>query len=258
MSDRPVPFPDQYKLSKYPFTDTSIMASTDGALLPSSFFRDAAVYVNGTDGTISLRSIVITDDVITVNLGTASDPAKYTGSFVLNTENEIIELRDKYLRCCGFLLHSKDDGFLNVWAQDEHQFRTGAAQLEVACHIPVFDHSVVGFLVNGNTIRSGDLQLVGTRGVCIDQNDNVFTIHYTGEPLYDRYKQGNSFVTPRAVQRIIFEVQNNKNPLNNTQITAYPDKNGVISIISQNIYLNEDALRLKTENSSLRIELAAG
>jgi hypothetical protein len=70
------------------------MVSIDGSLLPSSFFRDAALYVNGTDGIIDLRSIIIKDSVVTFNLGTATDPSKYSGSFTLDTGNEIIELRE--------------------------------------------------------------------------------------------------------------------------------------------------------------------
>jgi hypothetical protein len=229
------------------------MTSEDGASLPQSFFRDAALYVNGTDGIIDLRRISITNEIVTVNLGTVSDPAKYVGSFTLNTENEQIELRDKYNRCCGFLLHSKEDSFLNVWAQGDHVFKTGAAHLETVCHIPVFDHGLTGFLVNDEIIRSGDLQLVGTRGVCIQQEGNVFTFNYTGEPLYDRYitqKQGNKFTTPRVLRQLIIEDAT-------TQVTAYPDEYGTITLIGQNVPTIRDALRITTDNTSIRIELAA-
>lgn len=267
-------FPAEYSLANWPFTATSSMRSSSGFILPRDVIRDANVYTNFGENSVDIRAIVIepdnqenSDGLITLTLGTNTATQRFIGSFRLSTGAETVELYDQYNRSSGVLLLG-DTSVFRSWVLGTHVFRTGDLRLEPSCYVPLMDRTVTGFLLPDNTVSSGRLNIVGKVGVCIEQRDNVFTFHFTGEPLFDRYlkyleddkaERPRQFATPHFLKKltiVTYEKDTDSSP-SFGPIHLYPDENNTVSIVAFNILLEEDVFRLSTGGSEINIALAS-
>ncbi len=93
---------------------------------------------------------------------------------------------------------------LQAWPFGEHRFPAGSAPFAAGvCH-PVPETGVVGIVLDDGEVFSGDVFLVGERGVVLRPEDGTIRVDIVGDPLFKRAACGESaaFETPRFIETV--------------------------------------------------------
>lgn len=158
---------DSNRRINFPFTDYATMSSTDGKLIPSNVFLDAAIHMIGGFGVHYMSGISVRGESIVIIV---SDSAGNfcTGEYpVYGSAADMMEMFDKYDRPAGVLVfdprHIED---LYGFGTGDTVFTPAQSALAASAVIPMPSVGVQGFLVNGELI-TGDVVFVGGPGVVL-------------------------------------------------------------------------------------------
>jgi len=253
-----------HEAANYPFSEMSSFQLTDTIYFPADFIADAHIYVTGQNR-YEITRLVKRRGQITIYIGTIVTQELIEGHYRIEAENineftkKTIELIDTWGRRAGLLVVKSLESILFV-PDGDYSLLRGTAMFEVACHVPIVEDRLVGFIVDGQLV-TGDVEFVGTQGITLERKDNAVFFHFTGEPYYAIWRQEvfeEEFFN-RYVASIDLTVINNRDPANliSKSFTLLPDINGNIPIYTNSLVLYGDALRLTGRRNSLDIRLAA-
>ena len=238
---------DQVKPTKYPFTDTSTLLTSDNLSFDRESVYDASFYIINWNSRLFLTSIEVYSDpnkLVRLNIGDVStNKAAYADIDPFNIP-EIIRFEDTMGRQAGIMVVDPVSlSFLQSWSLGAHTFRANAEFVpSVVTPMPA------GYVTslkdaNGNYI-SGDVWLVGDNGVVLRSEGDQIRVDIVGDPLFKRreYDDPDMFPTPRFIKTI-----------NNYE----PDDYGDFKIVVGDYQARDTILRIYPDPSlpGLRIEL---
>ena len=191
-------FRDEQADSKYPFVDTATLTADDGVTrIPRNTFYDACLFViNGNDNAY-ISSIVIANQLVTINISDAANLDVARASFapkpIQAPETGALELLDNYSRPAGTLVIDRER--LTVfagWAEGTYTFGPAATEFAATTVIPAQEPGVRGLLKPDDSLLTGDVWLIGDGGVVLryvgeKQGAHVIRVDIVGVPLYTRF-----------------------------------------------------------------------
>lgn len=192
---------DERKLTKYPFTDTSTLTSTEGNIsIPEEIFCDASIYMPGAVPPIYIQRITVTDTDVSVTVSDYSKRVKATG--IVKPREEVLSLYNAGGHQVGILVASTDLTYFTLTnlPKGEHEFTSTSASFVPRCIIPLKDTGVTSIGVEGGEQLYGDVWLVGKDGIIVRYVDNAIRFDIVGDPLFKRFNA--SFEPPKFVKTI--------------------------------------------------------
>jgi hypothetical protein len=178
---------DETKQIKYPFSDYATM--TNGVLeLPNWLFLDARFYPIGGTGRFYISKISKIIDTVTFTL--ADDTGDLaTGSYIVATppDNGEIAFTDDYNRPVGLLLtDSVYLGLFGAMGQGIYEFTADQSELTSSVVIPQPNTVVRGIVTADDDIFTGDVWLVGEKGVVLREEDGNIRVDVVGDAFATR------------------------------------------------------------------------
>lgn len=239
-------FRDEQADSKYPFTDSSSLRVTGTQLeIARDAFIDASLYPIGASGQIYISAITITTFDVTIALGDGGDTRRCAAAFNPTTppEDGVLKFTDRYGRPAGILLSTPLAlSVFGGWPGGTYNLRPVEASFVAAVFIPAQEPGVRAVLPETEEFLTGDVWLVGNRGVVIrKEGEDIIRVDIVGEPLFKRYlcEDQGKFTPPKFVKTIN---------------GCGPDEFGNFLLTATNHLAGDAVLRIYAENNLLRIE----
>ena len=254
-----LPRPFSLEFKNYPFTESSTFRVNDTLFFPADFLSDAHIYATRAE-IYEITGIYKSRRTIRFTIGTPFNKDLITGEYSWLPDKAdddyggTIDLFDEHGRRAGILV-IRSAVSLFFFPDGDYQLRSGTAKFEVTCHVFTNRKTVQCFKV-GDKLLSGDVEWKGTQGVILTREDNVITVHFTGEPYYRLWLADlrNELYFSRCVTSLDLEVKNEQKPENNISVTLVPDEYGNIPIYVGSC--ENEALRIRGQKDSLEIKLA--
>jgi hypothetical protein len=233
----------------YPFVTFHPIAVSTGYALPVGSIVDASIYCDSSADIPQLIAVEKQDAVVAIIIG------RYSAVLDLNHAKEVVELYDAAGVFGGILvLNLSKISVLRSWKNGRHEVTQSipfcARCLEI---IPIM--GVQRFRTDTNQIAAGRVVLTGGRGCLLRLLQSPSGVTYveagfTGDPTYSIRAGDHKNRNP--VQTVLCKDNFG------TEISLSPDDWNGISILACNTFesnLYEDALRLETSESVIRISL---
>lgn len=236
--------------SRYPFADSATLMSTAQKLdIGRDTFFDATIYTIGGSRQAYISSIVVNPQQITIWVGDVANKDRAAASFnpLSPPENGVLDLFDEYARPAGKLLSTP----LNLarfsgWPTGTHNFTVAATEFVSSVVIPAREPGVRALKTLDSPILTGDVWLVGGRGVVVRQEDaTTIRIDIIGEPLFSRYicDEFNRFEPRTFLQTFTIN-----------GVTCGPDEYGNFIITATGHGASDTVLRVYPQDGNLRID----
>ena len=184
-------FRDEQSDSRYPFVDKASLVSGENALeIGRDTFIDAAIYAIGGYARAYISAISVSANEIVITLGDENNKNRATARWVPTSppENGVLDLLDPYGRPAGMLLSAPLSlARFAAWPARTHTFALAATEFVNTCVIPAREPGVRGLFSEDGTLLTGDVWLIGDRGVVVRQDgEDVIRIDIIGSPLFLR------------------------------------------------------------------------
>jgi hypothetical protein len=248
-------FRDEQADSRYPFADTATLKADTGVELPRDGIIDAVVYPIGGSAAAYISAVVITATTVTIEIGsnTTTFTCAATYSALKPPVTGVLALYDSYGRPAGLLLFTEVAlQLMASWGETTHTFQRAATEFVASVVIPAQEPGVRGILTPSGELLTGDVWLIGDRGVVLRQTArNTIRVDIVGAPLFKRVDCVDSVgenvgvFRPKTFIKTINGISPDKFGNFNLTIAA-KSTNG--SIITDSI------LRIYPENNALKIE----
>jgi len=236
-------FRNELEDTSYPFADTASRTTTAGtATIAKGSFLDATLYPVGSTARLGIMEITVTATLITLWIGDSAIPHRCYAAFDPLQPPDILAVVDTYSRPAGMLVsESLRLAQFATWDTGSHVFDEGAAEFVASCVIPMPAIGVTGLRVGDGEVLTGDVWIIGERGVVVRLEDSKIRVDVVGDPLFVRKLCGEAtlFNPPAYVQTI------NGRP---------PNELGDYRLEITNAFAPETILRLVPTGAGLRIE----
>lgn len=240
-------FRDEQSDSRYPFVDKATMVSAENKLeIGRDTFIDAAIYTIGGQARVYISSIAVSAAEIVITIGDENNRIRATARWAPANppENGVLDLLDIYGRPAGMLLSAPLQlARFAAWPARTHNFVLAATEFVNTVVIPAREPGVRGLLTEDATLLTGDVWLVGDRGVVVRQDgEEVIRIDIIGSPLFLRElcDDLNKF-TPRTFIKTI----------NNCP----PDEYGNFTLTANGHNATDTVLRIYPSDGNLKIDV---
>lgn len=239
-------FRDEQSDSRYPFVDKATLLSFENSLdIGRDTFIDAAIYAIGGYARAYISSITVSPIEIVITIGDENNKTRATARWAPNNppENGVLDVLDSYGRPAGMLLSTP----LNLarfaaWPARTHTFKLAAAEFVNTCVIPAREPGVRGLLAADGTLLTGDVWLIGDRGVVVRyEEEGIIRIDVVGSPLFVRELCDNlNKFTPKTYVKTI----------NNCPADEY----GNFTLTATGHYASDTVLRIYPSEGNIRID----
>lgn len=241
---------DEQADSRYPFGDRATLVSTERSLeLGRDTFIDAAVYTIGGERRAYISAIVVTPALITIRVGDTANKQRASAAYnpLSPPEDGVLELFDAYGRPAGKLLSSPLAlARFSGWPVETHTFSVAATEFVASVVIPAQEPGVRGVRVADSTPLTGDVWLIGGRGVTLRaEGPNTIRIDINGEPLFSR-------ILCEAPGR--FEPKNALQTLTINGVAVGPDDFGNFTLTATGHGAPDTVLRVYAVDGSIKID----
>lgn len=236
-------FRDELEFTKYPFTDSATLQSTDGQAIEEDTFLDASLYIVGATSQLHITSITVAFRAVVIWFGDRITKNLASASFDPLDPPALLEVVDAYGRPAGVLVSEPIRlARFSVWASGTHTFQVQATEFVASCVIPMPGTGVRGLLDDAGRLFAGDVWLVGDNGVVVREDEAcVVRVDIVGDPLFVR-----RICDPLA----LFNTPNFVRTIND----CGPDEFGDFKIVPGNHLAADTVLRVNPTDDGLRIE----
>lgn len=181
-------FRDQNEFSRYPFGDSSSLTTADGSLnIGADTFIDAALYPIGATARVYISVIRVVGKDVTIFVSDDDNADIASVTFDSLAAPDILKLVDSFGRPAGVLLSdSLRLSQFASWAEGDNEFELGAAEFAASVVIPTPEVGVRGLRTEAGDLVTGDVWLVGDRGVVLRPEGGNIRIDIVGDPLFRR------------------------------------------------------------------------
>lgn len=258
---------DQQAGVNYPFADFATLTNGDNVSIPRSIFLDASVYAVGVTEPLHLSQIVITEQDVTLYLGTAQNAQVCSSRYRIANPPDTLFFEDRYGRACGVLVsESVKLALLQNWLPGEYFFNSRQTAFAASCCIPLPTNGVEGFILPDGTVVAGDVVFVAGNGLQFEivgqsesisvgvcdyspqANGLVVKLHAVGDPLFRRKSCDETFDQPRFVRRFVI-VQGDK------EINVEATDTQELQLLTGTGLVPDPALRVGVENNAVTFAL---
>lgn len=168
----------------YPFKDGSTLSNGD-ITIPNNLFLDAALYPYGHKGQLFLSRITINLDG-SVELAISDGILGEVATAIIEKDEistlDVIAFEDPYGRAAGVLVTDPPNfNLLNNYATQDHIFEAEQTTFCTRVQLPTFESGVSGFVLDDGSFVSGEVWLIGDKGVQLDIVDDQIVIHVGGD-----------------------------------------------------------------------------
>lgn len=203
-------FRDEQLDSKYPFADyATLQNSTGDKTIGKDMFVDASFYPIGGGGTIYISNITVAFDRVTITARTTGPIVQATAHYNPLTlpESNTLFFYDDHGRPAGILVFNKAR-LLEIyqWGFGTYVFTRAATEIVATAFVPALAPGVRALTVNERGFITGDVWLVGDKGVVLSvEEGNVIRVDTVGVPLFTRAAcddAGKNTPSPRFISTI--------------------------------------------------------
>lgn len=178
---------DETKQIRYPFADSA--ACTNGALeLPPWLFLDGRLYPVGGGARLHISKITKVASTVTFTLADETTELATAAYDVASppANGELI-FTDKYGRPAGMLLSAADRlSVFGAMGQGTYEFTVEQTEFAATVAVPQPNYGVRGIITDEGEILTGDVWLVGERGVVLHEEDGAIRVDIVGDPFASR------------------------------------------------------------------------
>lgn len=198
---------DENKDSRYPFSDSSSLESTNGLFLDKDLFLDAIIYVLGGEGPFYLRSVQNDSGIVKVTINNTANSNEIVGTVDTFSNNKGIPLFDTSGRPAGLLVYDTERAVrLQGWPPTVVAF-ADTAQFVASVVVPVPENHLSGFILPDGTVVTGEVWFFGENGIVVRQEDDAIRFDFVGDPLFkrklcDTESETSLFETPNFIKTI--------------------------------------------------------
>jgi len=239
-------FRDQYAPTRYPFTDTSSLASSNGVVsIDPDIFLDASLYPIGATGQLYISLITIATRAVTIVLSDDSQTEKASVTFDPLLAPAVLRVHDEWQRPAGVLVaDSLRLSRFSAWQPGDYTFDPENTVFVPSCVIPTPEIGVRGILTEKGELFTKDILIIGDNGVVVTQeadDPEVIRVDIVGDVLFLRQRCDpiDLFNTPNFIKTI------NGCP---------PDEYGNFNLTVGDHFNEETIVRIYPKNGTLRIE----
>jgi hypothetical protein len=243
-------FRDEQADSRYPFADRATLVSTEQRLdIGRDTFFDATIYTIGSSRQAYISSIVVGAQQIEIRVGDVADKDRAAAVFnpLSPPENGVLELFDAFGRPAGKLLSTPLAlARFSGWSAAAHTFSIAATEFVSSVVIPAREPGVRALKTLDGPIMTGDVWLVGGRGVVVRKEDETtIRIDIIGEPLFSRYicDEFNRFEPRTFLQTLTIG-----------NVACGPDEYGNFIITATGHGASDTVLRVFPQDGNIRID----
>jgi hypothetical protein len=247
-------FRDQFRFTHFPFSDSAVLETVSGRTLPMELFLDLTVSVTGE--LLTLTRLRKSREGLVFFFGTAYNPTLI--SFTLpygGFDGELTavlygpegEIRGSVVYDASVL------PMLLAWPDGGYTFRHGGLPPVLSCYRPAGAAGLTGLQFTGEDgilhTQTRDLCLTGADGVQLEQQGNVVTIHFMGDPLYERKRQGELWKTPSFLETLDVMSEGG----GSAELTPDADGRVILGTFGMN---PDDALRIDSDETGIVFSVA--
>jgi hypothetical protein len=170
---------------RYPFTDTATLVNTNGLTIDPDLFDDARIYPVGGAAGLYLNRIEVTTLGLFFHI---ADPVhgELAGGGYLFADSPVndIGLFDQYGRPAGVLVSSADRlvAAAGIYPQGDTVFEQVETEFAPTVAIPIPNTGLRGILLDDGGFISGDIYLVGSDGVVLQEEGGAIRVDIIGDP----------------------------------------------------------------------------
>lgn len=262
---------DETRLSNYPFEDGCTLTSNDGLTLPKDLFLDAVLYPVGVTGELYLSAIRVNTETRTITLcvGIPGSEDLITGTINMGNTGDTVSFYDTYGRPAGVLVSNAPGGtgstldLLASWGEGNHTFKKTATKFVGRVIVPMPQVGVRAIILESGEIFTGEVYVVGERGVTLRKIDGKLRVDILGEVLSkqrlceDLNEQGAATqdLTGVPFVPLTMDVPNFLQTINGEG----PNEDGTFYIQAGTNGANErPILRVNSDSKSVTLELLGG
>lgn len=243
-------FREEQSDSRYPFADRAALTSVERKLdIGRNTFIDATLHVIGGDARAYISSIVVTAELITINIGDSGNKLRANATFnpLAVPENGTLDIFDKYGRPAGMLLSTPLAlASFGAWPLETHTFKIADTEFVASAVIPTNEPGVRGIAGPDGALLTGDVWLVGDRGVVLRKDgDDTIRVDVVGEPLFQRF-------LCEPVDR--FEPKTFLQTITVNGITCGPDDYGNFNLTATGHAAADTVLRIYHQDGNIKID----
>jgi hypothetical protein len=243
-------FRDEQADSRYPFADRATLLSVERKLdIGRDTFIDATLYPIGGSKQAYISAIIVTPSRVTIQIGDPANKNRATTSYnpLSPPENGVLPLQDGYGRPAGMLLSAKLAlSRFSGWPVATHTFNAAATEFVATVIIPAREPGVRALTLDGKDIFTGDVWLIGSRGIVIRGEDaQTVRVDVIGEPLFARY-----ICDPRAR----FQPKSFVRTLTINGVTCGPDDFGNFVFTATGHGATDTVLRIYPQDGVVKID----
>lgn len=241
----PLEWREEGRDSPYPFADGVSFVSRTGQALPGRMIVDAAVYPAGGTPPLFLSRVDASARSVTLWVGDDADDELASATYDPADPPESVALVDAGGVSAGALvLDPVEAALLRLWPPGEHPFDAEAARLCPAVTLCLPRYGVSAVELDDGVVLTGDVWLVGDRGVVLSADGGAVRADVVGDALAKRRRcEGEApggFVTPNFVRTI------NGLP---------PDGNGEFTLVVGVGQVPDNILRIHPQGGLVRVEV---
>lgn len=182
-------FRDEYETTRYPFTDTATLLSSEGQAIDPDLFLDASLYpIGSVGGYLYVAKINVRPRLVRITIADRTRKEKAFVEFDPLIAPDVLYVQDEWDRPAGILVSdSLRLSRFTSWAEGDHIFAPEATPFVPSCVIPTPEIGVRGVLTEKGELFTGDLMIVGQNGVVVrKEGDDVIRVDIVGDPLFRR------------------------------------------------------------------------
>lgn len=235
-------FRDEQLASRYPFADDATL--TNGTVsIPPQVFLDAALHLVGASAAVYLQSVQITPSGVTFVVKSLTGVAEASASVDLATfEGDLLHLADARGMAAGVLVVDPESlAVFGTWLFGSYEFQASQATFAAGVTMPVPAVGVRTVAAVDGTKLTGDVWLVGDRGVVFREEAGCVRVDIIGDPLFVRQLCDplELFHTPRLLQTINdcgpdaygnFQLSIRDDRVPTTAVRLFADQDGVLTL----------------------------
>lgn len=251
--------------TKWPFSESALLANAAGMSLSNAMFLDAAIYPVGMVKGAYISKITVLDALVTITLGEEAVEL-CSATFDRFAAEARLPLVDAYGRPAGLLLaKSLALAEFQTWDDGEYKFLRTQTEFAGGVCIPRPERGLSGIVLESGELFTGDIHLVASDGVIFERflanrSDGAclpylpveaITVHVVGDPLHVRHgcdlqAASGLFSAINPLQRLVIMQAG-------PTLELVPDANGGVTIFGGSELTNRPALRVKTESQGIGI-----
>lgn len=188
MDDQEIIFPEWRngnQHTRYPFADNATLVNTGGLTIDQDLFDDARLYPVGGQAGMFLRRVEVTVLGLFFHIADPVSGELASGGYLFaNPVPDNVALTDKYGRPSGILVSdaARLQAAAGIYPLGDTIFEQAQTEFAPTVAVPIPNTRLRGIVLDDGGFLSGDLYLVGGRGIVLTEENGSIRVDVIGDP----------------------------------------------------------------------------